>query len=123
MTSHVWRAGFASRGVRLIPGFLLRRPLSWPRGYPGSSTPSSSPRPRTWFLDLSPIRDSPAYLRFWTSGVAGGIGTQLTAVAIGIQVYDLSGSTAAVASKCTTTSNWRARSAWNQWLARSVSGR
>jgi MFS family permease len=58
---------------------------------------SDSPRPRTWFLDLSPIRDSPAYLRFWTSGVAGGIGTQLTAVAIGIQVYDLSGSTAAVA--------------------------
>jgi MFS family permease len=31
------------------------------------------------------------------SGVAGGVGTQLTAVAIGIQVYQLSGTTAAVA--------------------------
>lgn len=52
---------------------------------------------RRWFLDIAPLRESPAYARFWTSGVAGGIGTQLTAVAIGIQVYDLSGSTAAVA--------------------------
>jgi MFS family permease len=52
---------------------------------------------RRYFLDLGPLRTSPAYLRFWTSGVAGGIGVQLTAVAIGIQVYELSGSTAAVA--------------------------
>lgn len=44
------------------------------------------------------MRTSPAYARFWTSGVAGGIGTQLTAVAIGIHVYELSGgSTIAVA--------------------------
>lgn len=44
------------------------------------------------------MRESPAYARFWTSGVAGGIGTQLTAVAIGIHVYELSGgSTIAVA--------------------------
>ncbi|GAA1807259.1 MFS transporter [Nesterenkonia flava] len=48
-------------------------------------------------MDLSPLRESPAYLRFWISGIAGGIGVQLTAVAIGIQVYDISGSTAAVA--------------------------
>ncbi len=59
---------------------------------------AGSDRPaRRWFLDLSPLRESPAYLRFWTSGVASGIGTQLTAVAIGIHVYELSGSTAAVA--------------------------
>ena len=56
----------------------------------------AAPR-RSWFLDLAPFRESPAYFRFWTSGVAGGIGTQLTAVAIGIHVYQLSGSTAAVA--------------------------
>ncbi|PRZ16757.1 MFS transporter [Nesterenkonia sandarakina] len=48
-------------------------------------------------MDLSPLRESPAYLRFWISGIAGGIGVQLTAVAIGIQVYEISGSTAAVA--------------------------
>ncbi len=55
------------------------------------------PPRRRWLLDLAPLRESPAYRRFWTSGVAGGIGTQLTAVAIGIQVYQLSGTTAAVA--------------------------
>jgi len=47
-------------------------------------------------LDLRPFSESPAYFRFWTSGVAAGVGTQLTAVAIGIQVFTLSGSTAAV---------------------------
>lgn len=52
---------------------------------------------RRYFLDLAPLRTSPAYFRFWTSGVVGGIGVQLTAVAIGIHVYELSGSTAAVA--------------------------
>ncbi|WP_395639124.1 MFS transporter [Pseudolysinimonas sp.] len=65
------------------------------------STPAPAPEqpaPRKgWFLDISPLRESPAYARFWTSGVAGGIGTQLTAVAIGIHVYALSGSTIAVA--------------------------
>jgi len=66
------------------------------------STPAPVPEQpaprRTWFLDLAPLRESPAYARFWTSGVAGGIGTQLTAVAIGIHVYELSGgSTIAVA--------------------------
>jgi MFS family permease len=60
---------------------------------------SDEPRPsrRPWLLDLRPLTQSPAYARFWASGIAGGIGTQLTAVAIGIQIYDLSGSTAAVA--------------------------
>ena len=52
---------------------------------------------RRYLLDLGPFRTSPAYLRFWVSGVVGGIGVQLTAVAIGIHVYELSGSTAAVA--------------------------
>jgi MFS family permease len=54
-------------------------------------------RHRGWILDLAPLRESPAYARFWASGVASGIGTQLTAVAIGIHVYTLTGSTAAVA--------------------------
>lgn len=62
------------------------------------SAPEEIPRWRGWFLDVAPLRESPAYARFWTSGVAGGIGTQLTAVAIGIHVYELSGgSTIAVA--------------------------
>lgn len=65
------------------------------------SSPASAPDEPTprggWFLDVAPLRESPAYARFWTSGVAAGIGTQLTAVAIGIHVYELSGSTIAVA--------------------------
>lgn len=60
-------------------------------------SPPEERRPRPWLLDLRPLTESPAYFRFWVSGVAGGIGTQLTAVAIGIQIYDISGSTAAVA--------------------------
>lgn len=61
--------------------------------------PESGPPPAAHrlLLDLTPLRTSPAYLRFWSSGVAGGIGVQLTAVAIAIHVYELSGSTAAVA--------------------------
>lgn len=61
-----------------------------------SSDDSAAPR-RGLLLDLAPLRESPAYARFWASGVASGIGTQLTAVAIAIHVYELSGSTAAVA--------------------------
>lgn len=52
---------------------------------------------RGWLLDTSPLGESPAFRRFWVSGVASGIGHQLTAVAIAIHVYELSGSTAAVA--------------------------
>jgi MFS family permease len=59
--------------------------------------PADPARPRRWFLDPAPLVESPAYRRFWVSGVAGGVGTQLTAVAIGIHIYELSGSTAAVA--------------------------
>jgi MFS family permease len=61
-----------------------------------SVSDDAAPR-RPWLLDLRPLTESAAYFRFWTSGVAGGIGTQLTAVAIGIQIYALTGSTAAVA--------------------------
>lgn len=61
------------------------------------SVGSAPPPPRRWFMDLRPLTESPAYFRFWTSGVASGVGTQLTAVAIGIHIYELSGSTAAVA--------------------------
>jgi len=62
---------------------------------PASAEPAGRGR---WFLDVAPMRESPAYARFWTSGVFAGVGTQLTAVAIGIHVYELSGgSTVAVA--------------------------
>jgi MFS family permease len=62
-----------------------------------STTPPQRRGPAGMLLDLSPLRDSPAYRRLWIGGVASGIGVQLTAVAVGIHVYDISGSTFAVA--------------------------
>lgn len=51
--------------------------------------------PRTW-ADLSPLRVSPDFRRLlWGLGVSN-FGTQLTVVAVGLQVYALTGSTLAV---------------------------
>jgi MFS family permease len=46
--------------------------------------------------DLSPLRDNPAYRRLWVGNTGAGIGSQLAVVAIGLQVYALTSSTAAV---------------------------
>jgi len=47
-------------------------------------------------LDLTPLRRSPAYRRLYAGLALSGIGAQLATVAIGLQVYDLTQSTAAV---------------------------
>lgn len=44
-------------------------------------------------LDLTPLRASRAYRRMWVGTSLSGIGTALTTVAVGLQVYDLTGST------------------------------
>ncbi len=51
---------------------------------------------RSWALDISPLRDHPAYLRMWTGGVIGGIGAQITVVAVGVHIYERTQSTFAV---------------------------
>lgn len=51
---------------------------------------------RTLLPDLTPLRTNPAYLRLWTGFALAGIGAQMATVAIGLQVYDLTGSSAAV---------------------------
>ena len=56
----------------------------------------SSPPRRSWALDITPLRDSAAYRRMWTGGVIGGIGAQLTLVAVGIHIYERTQSTFAV---------------------------
>lgn len=61
-----------------------------------TSTPPHRRGSSSLLLDLAPLRDSPAYRRLWIGGVAGGIGVQLTAVAVGIHVYEISGSVFAV---------------------------
>ena len=52
---------------------------------------------RSHFVDFTPLRASPAFARLWIGTSISGIGSQLTVVAIGLQVYDLTESTFAVA--------------------------
>jgi hypothetical protein len=52
---------------------------------------------RAHLIDLSPLRESPAFARLWAGGAIAGIGGQMTIVAVGLHVYDLTGSTFAVA--------------------------
>ena len=40
-------------------------------------------------MDLTPLRISPAYRRLWSGLAIANIGQQMTAVAVGIQVYDI----------------------------------
>ncbi len=51
---------------------------------------------RGLLVDLTPLRVSPTYRHLWMGGALAGMGSQLTAVAVGLQVYELSGSTLAV---------------------------
>jgi MFS family permease len=47
-------------------------------------------------LDLTPLRVSPAYRRLFTGFTLAGVGSQLTVVAVGLQVYGLTGSSFSV---------------------------
>jgi MFS family permease len=60
------------------------------------STPPDAPR-RPLVVDLSPLRASPAFARLFVGNTVSGIGTQLTVVAVGLEVYDITRSTFAVA--------------------------
>lgn len=51
---------------------------------------------RSLLPDLTPLRTSPAYRRLWTGFTLAGVGSQMATVAIGLQVFDLTGSSAAV---------------------------
>jgi MFS family permease len=53
------------------------------------------PRRRRTFADLSPLR-VPAFGRLWIGSTIAGIGAQLTVVAVGLQIYDVTRSTLAV---------------------------
>ncbi len=64
-----------------------------------SNSPESEPPQlkRTHFVDLSPLRESPAFARLWFGNTISGIGGQMTIVAVGLQIYHLTGSTFSVA--------------------------
>jgi MFS family permease len=61
-----------------------------------ASPPSDESTSRTHFVDLSPFRRSPAFFRLWLGGLIAGIGGQMTIIAVGLHIYDITGSTTAV---------------------------
>ncbi len=52
---------------------------------------------RSHWADLSPFRESPAFFRLWLGSTLAGVGSQMTIVAVGLHIYELTQSTAAVA--------------------------
>jgi hypothetical protein len=62
-----------------------------------SASTEIPPRKRTHFVDLTPLRQSPAFARLWLGGAISGIGGQMTIVAVGLHIYHLTDSTFAVA--------------------------
>lgn len=51
---------------------------------------------RGLFVDLTPLRVSPAFAKLWISNSVAQIGAMLTLVAVGLHIYALTGSTLAV---------------------------
>ncbi|GAA3597297.1 MFS transporter [Klugiella xanthotipulae] len=51
---------------------------------------------RNLFVDLAPFRASRAFTRLWVGNSVAGIGSQMTIVAVGFHIYDLTHSTLAV---------------------------
>jgi MFS family permease len=67
-------------------------------GIEQQGTPATAPpdRPRGWrrfAMDTRPLR-IPAYRRLWSSTIVTAVGSQLTAVAVPKQIYDITGSSA-----------------------------
>ncbi len=73
-----------------------------PRECPSSTAPgddelrSEPARRRNHFADLTPLRASPAFARLWAGQAISGIGSQMTIVAVGLDIYRLTDSTLAV---------------------------
>ncbi|GAA1112320.1 MULTISPECIES: MFS transporter [Streptomyces violaceusniger group] len=61
----------------------------------GDTAPAPPPRPgwRRWVMDTRPLRHRP-FRRLWSSTTVTAIGSQLTAVAVPKQIYDITGSSA-----------------------------
>jgi MFS family permease len=59
---------------------------------PQAPAPTESPR-RSHFVDLTPLRVSPAFARLWFGNTLAGIGTFVTNTAVGLHIYDLTRST------------------------------
>ncbi len=73
-------------------------PSTAPRTQPSPEDSGSSPTTRrNHFVDLTPLKVSPAFARLWVGSGIAGIGSQMTFMAVGLHVYHLTQSTFAVA--------------------------
>jgi MFS family permease len=72
------------------PRFLFQWRVSNPE-------PTSTEVRRSHFVDITPLRQSPAFLRLWLGTGIAAVGSQMTVVAVGLHIYDLTQSTGAVA--------------------------
>lgn len=59
-------------------------------------TAPSSAAARGHLVDLRPLRESPAFARLWVGTAVTGIGSQMTIVAVGLDIYERTASTLAV---------------------------
>jgi MFS family permease len=57
---------------------------------------TAAPQKRRRLVDTTPLRVSPAFARLWFGGTISGVGAQLTVVAVGLQIYEITASTFAV---------------------------
>ncbi|WP_082093231.1 MFS transporter [Demequina sediminicola] len=60
-----------------------------------TETDTAAPRQRR-LVDLAPLKASPAFARLWIGGAIAGIGSQMSIVAVGLQIYAITNSTFAV---------------------------
>ncbi len=70
--------------------------MSEPLHPEGADVQTLAPR-RRHLVDLTPLRESPPFARMWIGAAITGIGGQMTIVAVGLHIYDLTASTFAVA--------------------------
>lgn len=65
--------------------------------YPVEVTDPDAPAVKNRRLvDLAPLREHPPFARLWIGGAISGIGAQVSIVAVGLQIYAMTGSTFAV---------------------------
>jgi MFS family permease len=60
-----------------------------PEPTPASGSEASNRR----LVDFAPLKASPAFARLWIGGLISGIGTFVSAVAVGLQIYEITEST------------------------------
>ncbi|MET9464163.1 MFS transporter [Streptomyces sp. NPDC006544] len=61
-----------------------------------TAPPSPAPLKRRIFADLTPLRSSADYRRLWVGGTISWLGQAMTALAISLQVYEITGSSFSV---------------------------